>query len=245
VNGCVPSTFGQAQFFINWAKIQLSFVFSGTDGNLVSMVRPGRRLPTRKQKRSKLKQLARKLAHKARVHKEKPARQRQKWRRRCSKRPLKRKCQHEKSAEFYYNTSDHGTPRNRSRRKYRDSHVNSSPAVTFIEKLTNGNENVSYPEPRNALQFDLEDGRVDVSQVLGSLGVTQLQYECGPGVWRALKSNASGKSVDTFQNHQHVHYRVGPRPNASSCHYGGLSQPPSISEFCQGGIIAKDLSDSY
>jgi hypothetical protein len=213
------------------------------------MVRPGPGLQARKQKkkknkklnRSNSKQLERKLAHKARISKKNYAKQRQTWRntsKRCKARPVKGKWQRQKRPDLCYNTLGHGTPRKRSRRKCRNSHVN-SPIVTFIEKL-NGDEIL---EPRNALEFDLEDGRVDVSQVLGSIGVTHLQYECEPGVWRALKSNTSGKSVDTFQNDQHVLYRAAPKPNASSCHYGGLCQSPSISRFSLAVQLPRIMSN--
>lgn len=122
------------------------------------------------------------------------------------------------------------------------------PVVTFIGQH-NPIKGVEDPHPlygpgaraRQVTLFKLEDGRVDVLEVLGNLGASQLEFEQEPGVWHALEGLTSGKSSHQFKSGQVVFFRIIPEIEPSPENSNALKRDKSPMK-CRSNVSNKQIA---
>jgi hypothetical protein len=122
------------------------------------------------------------------------------------------------------------------------------PITTFIRKQyrqvgLNTPHTFSSPisRPRQVTIFNLEDGRVNVPEVLSFLGTSQVEIEKEPEIWDALEALTSGKSTRKFKSGEVVFYRIVPESKSLEQTLDLLKKDKSLAK-CKSDVSSKQIA---
>ncbi|CAM6101326.1 unnamed protein product [Calypogeia fissa] len=115
---------------------------------------------------------------------------------------------------------------------------------TFVEEIVDdagktGGKAIAFAQTRQKLeqvQFPLEDGKVDVREVLSHLNTPGLQFESQPGIWHDLKGMRSWKGAKHSMHLQEVFVR---KTGLSRWWGSKISKSPWVDEWLVEGDSRK------